>query len=222
MSGKSRERDPEATRTAILNAAEKLFIEYGFSQVPVSLIAREAKVTKSLIHHHFKNKEQLWHKVKLRRFEAYTVPQRDSLDNLESNLALLEQSMRNFFEFLQHNRDLVRLMSWMDLEQDPDVIFDYNDLLEVGSAKIRELQRTGEVRDDLDPRMTLMAFLNVIIHWFKARSQWLSAGQGLPDAPETDERYLQNLMKIFFAGITTTSEKQPPPLQNQQFPGKNQ
>ena len=64
-------RNPEATKKAILDAAERVFFEKGFAQVSTSEIAEEAGVTKSLIHHHFGSKEALWAQVKMRRFKAY-------------------------------------------------------------------------------------------------------------------------------------------------------
>jgi len=202
--GKS--RNPEATRNAILDAAEKLFIEYGFGRVSISKIAQKAGVTKSLIHHHFATKEKLWHKVKMRRFAAYTKPQRDSLANSNTDLDYLDQSMRNYFNFLLHNRDLVRLMSWMDLEEDLDLIIDFQDLLELGTAKLKERQVLGEVRDDLDPKLVFITLLNMIIHWFKSRPQWIGAGPGLPDTSATDKKYLEVMLKIFFEGITPRKE----------------
>ena len=202
MSEAVKSRNPEATRSAILDAAEKLFIEYGFGRVSISRIADKAGVTKSLIHHHFTTKEKLWNQVKMRRFEAYTKPQRDSLENSNTDLDYLDQSMRNYFNFLLHNRDLVRLMSWVDLEDDLDLIIDFQDLLELGTARLKERQVLGEVRDDLDPKMVFISLINMIIHWFKARPQWLGAGQGLPDTPATDEKYLEVMLKVFFEGIT--------------------
>ena len=202
MSETVKNRNPEATRRAILDAAEKLFIEYGFAHVSISRIAREAGVTKSLIHHHFISKEKLWHQVKMQRFETYTKPQRESLESSNTDLDYLDQSMRNYFNFLLHNRDLVRLMSWMDLEENLDFIADFQDLLELGTTRLKERQILGEVRDDLDPKMVFISLLNMIIHWFKARPQWLGAGQGLPDTPATDEKYLEVMLKIFFEGIT--------------------
>ena len=199
-----RRRNPEATRKQILEAAEKLFIEHGFSRVPVSGIAREAGVAKSLIHHYFKNKEELWREVKKQRFEAYTRPLVTALsqDRNPADLQLLKNSMQDFFTFLDRNRDLVRLISWMDLEYDDgDVIYNYNDIMNLGIAAFKKQQTSGNIRKDIDPKFALAAILNMIIHWFQARSQWLNAGPLVEDRPETDREYLDTVLTIFFEGI---------------------
>ena len=198
-----RSRDPEATRRRILEAAESLFIEHGFSRVPVSWIAREAGVAKSLIHHYFKNKEELWREVKQLRFEAYIKPLIAALsqDRDQTGLALLKNSMQDLFTFLDQNRELARLISWMDLEYDADIIYDYHDLFNLGIAAFKERQEAGSIRDDIDPKLALVAILNMIIHWFQARPQWLNAGPALPDRPASDRQYLETVLTIFFEGI---------------------
>jgi TetR/AcrR family transcriptional regulator len=206
-----RSRDPEATRSKILAAAEALFIEHGFSRVPVSAIAREAGVAKSLIHHYFKNKEELWLEIKRLRFEAYIKPLISSLrqDQDEVEIRLLANSMYDLFNFLDRNRDLVRLMSWMDLEYDADIIYDYHDLFNLGIAAFKKRQAAGSIRPDIDPKLALVAILNMIIHWFQARPQWLNAGPKLPDQPASDAKYLETLLTIFFEGILPRASGNP-------------
>ena len=48
-----RRHDPEASRAAILDAAERTFVDKGFAGASMSEIAERSGVTKSLIHHHF-------------------------------------------------------------------------------------------------------------------------------------------------------------------------
>ena len=67
----ARTRNPEATRAAILDAAEKVFLDKGYGETSMSQIAAEAAVTKSLLHHYFGSKDNLWTKVKTRRFAVY-------------------------------------------------------------------------------------------------------------------------------------------------------
>ncbi|MBC8072705.1 MAG: helix-turn-helix transcriptional regulator, partial [Deltaproteobacteria bacterium] len=62
----ARRHDPEASRAAILDAAEATFVEKGFAGASMSEIAERSSVTKSLIHHHFGSKEALWSEVKRR------------------------------------------------------------------------------------------------------------------------------------------------------------
>ena len=109
---KTRRRDPEATREAILRAAEILFLDRGMAAVPTSAVAKQAGVTKSLIHHYFGSKDALWESVKKRRFEAYFEAQLNMLSNREGSAELLRESIIAFFRSLQENPEMVRLMSW--------------------------------------------------------------------------------------------------------------
>ena len=59
----SRTIDPEATRESILDAATALFVDRGYEGVSMSAIAKDAGVTKSLIHHHFGTKAELYRDV---------------------------------------------------------------------------------------------------------------------------------------------------------------
>src|SRR5215475_3027843 len=61
---KKRERDADAAREAILNAAEKVFAEKGFSGARVDEISKACRYSNSLIvHHYFDGKEDLYHAV---------------------------------------------------------------------------------------------------------------------------------------------------------------
>ena len=71
----ARKHDADASRAAILEAAEALFVARGFSAISLSEIAERSGVTKSLIHHHFGAKEALWAEVKRRRFTSYHAQQ---------------------------------------------------------------------------------------------------------------------------------------------------
>ena len=98
-----RARNPEATRTAILDSAESVFLKKGFADAAMSEIARRAKVTKSLIHHHFSSKDGLWEQVKMRRFAAYGEAQMQAMENTQPSAKLLRKSMEGYFRFLKDN-----------------------------------------------------------------------------------------------------------------------
>lgn len=199
----ARSRDPEATRAAILEAAEEVFLAKGFGNAATSEIARRAGVTKSLIHHHFGSKEGLWEEVKERRFRGYAEAQMAMLDRAEPTAELLRSSMEAYFQFLRHNQQLVRILAWIFLEQQRDgcecIRLDRT-LIEAGTAKIAAAQERGELRSDVDPRFILFTMIGVVQHWFQDRAHILEhvdldGGGGLDDA------YLADILKIFFEGI---------------------
>ena len=199
----ARHRDPEATRSAILDAAERVFLAKGFAEASTAAIAREAGVTKSLIHHHFGSKEGLWDEVKVRRFSEYAERQMEMLLEAQPDSDLLRDSMRVYFHFLQRNPQLVRMLAWMFLEQNQDEeCADLDrELTVAGIAKIREGQQRGELRSDLNPGFILFTFIGICQHWFQDK-RWMLDKIGLSAESEAvDEAYLEDAVKIFFEGV---------------------
>lgn len=199
-------RNPEATRAAILEAAETEFLAKGVAETTTSAIARRAGVTKSLIHHHFGSKEALWDEVKRVRFAQYATRQLDILAVSEPTAELLRESVELYFRFLQDNAQIVRLLAWMFLEGD-DTCDDLDrELITQGVAKIAGAQERGDLRSDIEPHFVLFAFLALVQHWFQARGHYCrDAGLDAPSR-ELDEAYLDALQKIFFGGVGTGAD----------------
>lgn len=197
-----RRRDPEATRAAILDAAEALFIDQGVAATPTSAIARRAKVTKSLIHHHFGTKEALWTEVKERHFRKYYDVQKQMLASSKGTAQLLRDSIIAYFRFLQQDPDAVRFTSWRFVETDDPCLQEEQELYDMGVQRIREAQEAGELRADLEPIFILKAFLGLAMHWFQSKSVFCQLLGETADPDTLDEDYLQNILELFFAGVT--------------------
>lgn len=199
----ARTRDPEATRAAILDAAEAEILGRGFAEASTAAIARRAGVTKSLIHHHFGSKEGLWNEVKVRRFSEYANRQLEMLRVQQPDAELLRESMRAYFRFLRDNPELVRMMAWMFLgEGDDEPCHDLDrELTMAGVAKIQQAQQRGELRADLNPGFILFTFIGICQHWFQDK-RWMLSHVGLSaDSAAIDEAYLDDALKIFFEGV---------------------
>jgi TetR/AcrR family transcriptional regulator len=193
-------RDPEATRAAILEAAQAIFVDKGFADASVSAIARRAGVTKSLIHHHFGSKDGLWDEVKTHSFAEYAAAQRRILDEPDFSAELLRRSVVEYFRFLERNPQFPRLVHWMHLEEEDHCFAPAEKLTEMGMEKIRLAQENGELRDDLHPFFMLVSFLGLAMHWFQTKHhhcQWAPEDHEVWD----DENYLEAMQKIFFEGV---------------------
>ncbi len=203
-SGARRRRDPKATRAAILEAAEGLFLDRGPAATPTSEIARRAGVTKSLIHHHFGSKEELWDEVKRRHFGQYYEGQRQMLTGPgRGGGELLRESVIAYFRFLERDPRSVRLMSWRLVEDesgDP-CIGQEDELFELGIERIREAQEAGELRGDIEPMSIIKSFLAMSLHWFQSKSLLCRMLGPEADVEGLDERYLDDMVKILFEGI---------------------
>lgn len=194
-------RDPEATRSAILEAAEEAFLDKGVADASTASIARRAGVTKSLIHHHFGSKEQLWNEVKVRRFSRYAEAQLEMAKGSPADADLLRRSMRLYFDFLQANPEVVRLLAWMYLEGDDECTAIDREVLQAGVEKIRQGQQNGVLRDDIDARYILVLFISLSKQWFQSRERICRALTIDQPTEQTDAELYQAMETIFFEGV---------------------
>lgn len=190
------------TRDVILQAAEAVFTERGFSDASMSKIAKRANVTKSLIHHHFGTKENLWMEVKMRRFDDYFAVQRRQLETAGASPDNLRQAILNLFNVLRDDPAVVRLIGWHLLDKtEMDRHGDERDLTALGMARVAEAQKNGTIRPDLNPGYLLVTFFCLVFHWFMAKHEYLKwIGQD-PGSQTADDEYLETMVKIFFEGV---------------------
>ncbi len=190
-----------ATQDAILKAAEKLFVKNGFADTSISRIAKSAGVTKSLIHHHFGSKEQLWTEVKRRRFGEYYDAQRKDLDFTNADVKILVDAVTRYFELLRRNPDLVRLISWHLLETTTHFEREEGELARQGAEKIAEAQAAGTIRQDIDANHVLIAFFCLVLHWFQAKHEYLAWLGNEAESITADSDYFSDMLKIFLQGV---------------------
>ncbi len=218
MAIKKQRRDAAATSEQILDAAEKLFSEHGFAHVSVRAISEEAGITKSLIHHHFGAKEALWQAVKERAFGGYMDAQIEVLTNADAGDGLLRSSIEMYFQYLESNPRLVRIMGWAQVEGDSNPVGAR--LMPLGAARIREAQAEGHFRQDLNPELTLAVFISATTYWFQAQRLFEKSMEcpevGLPaGAAERNKAFIDNFLNIFFNGLLSDESRAATPATNQ-------
>ncbi|MCX4242717.1 TetR/AcrR family transcriptional regulator [Paraliomyxa miuraensis] len=189
----ARKHDPEASRAAILDAAERLFLERGFAGASMSEIAKGSGVTKSLIHHHFGSKEALWREVKRRRFADYHAQQLALFARQGPTAALLRESMGVYLRFLLDNPATVRLMSWVQLEGDRELNVMVQELRDKAIEHLQAAQDAGVLRRDVPAPFILVTFLGLVKAWFLEPA---NLGQG----PQAVETYLDFAWSLFSSG----------------------
>lgn len=120
------------TKDKILDAAEKLFVDNGFSATSLRAIIKEADVNTAAVHYHFGSKEGLIEAVFDRRVSKLNVERLELLDKLESEYgdrpAPLEEVLRAFLtpvvrRICASGEETVipRLMGRAIMEPDPSV-----------------------------------------------------------------------------------------------------
>ena len=195
-------RNADATRAAILDAAERVFLRHGFSAASLRDIAKEASVTKSLIHHHFHSKQGLWEAVKERRFIPYAERQLEMMQGAPASAELVRTSFGAFFQYLRDNPELVRILAWVFLEGQDEKAYAPLDkrLMTAAAEKFREGQEAGTIRKDLDPRFVLFVFVGLVQHWFQDQAHFRRSFD-IPDGADLNDAYHQAALDIFLRGV---------------------
>lgn len=152
----------EERRQRILSVAQRLLTRNGWRGITLGQIAREAGVTPAGLLHHFESKEQLLHAV-LDARDAYDLAH---LDLSEDILERVHGVARRFVEV----PELVGMFAVLLIENlDPEaplhdrLLGRYRTAVEVIADGIRQGQREGRYRTDLDPAVKaveIVAFLN--------------------------------------------------------------
>ncbi|MEM8994560.1 MAG: TetR/AcrR family transcriptional regulator [Acidobacteriota bacterium] len=198
-----RRRDPKATRKALLDAAEELFSVQGPSATSLTQVAKKAGVTKSLIHHHFGSKEELWEEVQQRYFSEYFEAQKAMIESAESTASLLRDSLITYFRFLQAHPESVRFVTWTFATKDDDhcPTKHEEELFELGMKRIKEAQAKGEIRADLEPFFIIKTLIALPLAWFQTHKDTLALLDGALAPKALDELYLRDMVEIFLNGV---------------------
>ncbi len=99
----------QANKTAILDAASRLFIEGGINALSVRAIAKEAGVSTIGIYSHFDGKQGILDTLYIEGF-GLVVQSLDSIDTTQSNSTILRQGAANYLAVARDNKAHYRLI----------------------------------------------------------------------------------------------------------------
>ncbi len=102
----------------ILEAAKAVFLAEGFQGASISKIAKQSGVAKSLVFHHFENKDKLWRELKAHMATHMEHPHDYEIEHLNTLDAFLEKVVQHRFLLYQNNRDIRKLMDWQRLQDE--------------------------------------------------------------------------------------------------------
>jgi TetR/AcrR family transcriptional regulator len=161
---RGRMHDAEATREAILDAAEELFAKHGFDGARIDDIAEKSGYNKSLIFQYFDDKLGLYAAVVRRADEQTRVMQDKALIDLrDENVMhsptqlreLMSDYVGQYFDYLVEHPNVMRIFNWEMAEgwQTFAKILthrDYEDV-ETFTPIFQKLQNAGMLRSKVDP-----------------------------------------------------------------------
>ncbi len=202
--GKSEQRrgSREQTTAAILDAAEKLFAERGFTAVTVRDIAAEAGISHALVHRYLGSKEQVYRAVLSRRENVIRDAAPAERDLAEATSLMLREAVLN-------QRGHVRLIAHSALH---GLSYEKTVGQFAATARLVELARQtaaeeGEARDPdaPDPRFVIASLVAMLIGWSAAREWILRAADleimSVDDFVEEFERVALDLERLYFPSL---------------------
>lgn len=193
----------------ILHAAERLFAGQGFEAVSIQAIAEGAGVCKANIFHHFGSKEGLYLAV-LRSACQRAAPLLHTLVREGDDFpARLNHFAKDHLAYLLAHPGTTRLLLRELLESDAPrgqqlaeqaVGENFTRLI----AILREGQRRGELRAEVDPAIAAALLVGADVFLFQARPVLRHLdGVGYADAPK---RYSEGLVDILLHGLLAPAE----------------
>lgn len=88
----------EATRAALVGAAEALFAEHGFAETSTEAVVKAAGVTRGALYHHFTDKADLFRAVYERLEQGVIARVEEAVDGLTDPLAVLQRGADAFLD----------------------------------------------------------------------------------------------------------------------------
>jgi AcrR family transcriptional regulator len=150
-------RDTERTRQRILNAATKEFIQKGFDGATLFGIAQRARISKQLIHHHFRSKNGLFQEVLEKKF-------RPMLDFEESIPSVTSDLLAERFKRRSAHGDYVRFLTWEAASGHRGALPGHEirqQRISGYAETLKLMQAAGRLPKDLDHRLLQLAIFSL-------------------------------------------------------------
>ena len=150
-------RDPERTKQRILDAAAKEFVQKGFDGATLFDIAQRARVSKQLIHHHFRSKDNLFQDVLNVKFGPM-------LDFQETVPRMTADLIAERFKRRAGYADYIRFLTWEAASGHGDDLPGYKTRQHriANHAKtLKLMQDAGRLPKDLDFKLMQLAIFSL-------------------------------------------------------------
>ena len=191
---------PETKRAAILDAALKLFSQYGYRRTSIDDIAREAEIAKGTVYLSFKSKEEIFRALSeslIERSESGVKIARATRGPVDERLvAVLEAKFGFFFETVYRSAHAAELMDSKNRLSSDLFTQSGRRYMKVLREMIEEATRVGE----LEPSQMQLDANGVA-------EMLVAAAHGIESAATSRARYhrkLREIVRVIVAGLSPT------------------
>ena len=173
----------------------ELFIERGYDNTPLSLIAKKAGLSKAGLYHHFENKEHLLFSIHQQKIESSLLPVLEKAEQEQDPEKRLLMFLRHYITIMTQDQStqlLIHEAKRLLPEHYQQILKIWRRVLRVLTSTITELKNEGKVSQSLNDSFAAFAAIGMCIwttYWFdKSR-------------PESTEEVVDTLTHIFLSGI---------------------
>lgn len=179
------------SRTAILDAAQRRFAAHGFAATTIKQIGAEAGVNSALLYYYFADKETLYREVLHRIIAAFVATGLKAFDASQSPAEAIRAIIGAQSQFLTSRPEVPRLIARELIDHEAaHASEDFSHIAANLFARlcetIRDGQRAGAFRGDLDPQFAAISTVAQVVYFHIARPAvgiLLGHGRGgVPDA----------------------------------------
>ena len=192
---------PQEKQQRILNAGFRVFSENSYKKSPMSEIAEEAGISKSLLFHYFRNKQELylflWNRAAEITDQYLTAHKCYEPTDL---FEMMERGMQAKFQIMARYPHMAAFTIKAFYEKDPAVHQKIQESYRAAFDK-KALNALSKLNpDDFVPGLDL-AMMYREMYWASVGYLWESLQQGVPDAAkmEADFRRLMKFWKEIYA-----------------------
>ena len=187
-------------RRVLLEAAVRVFARRGFHAARVGDIAEEAGVAHGLLYHYFSSKEEVLETIFRETWADLLAAVRDVEESGEPAQEQLRQVAAILLRSWRRDPDLVRvLVRGVTRSSELDRrVGDVGDAFAAIERIVRRGQEAGELRPELDARLTSVIFYGAIEELLTG---WVL--ELLPDGDEDVARAEQTVVEIVSGGLAT-------------------
>jgi AcrR family transcriptional regulator len=152
-------RDAEATRQRLLDAARAEFAEHGIAGARVDRIAANANANKAQIYHYFGSKDGLFDAVWEELVKQIVAAAPIDVEDLAGFAARLSETYAE-------NPDLIRLITWQQLERGDDPPHGYAVQSTQGNVDaLAKAQAEGLLSDRFDAHVLFALVIHIAALW---------------------------------------------------------
>ncbi len=198
----AKKRDAEATRAAILAAAEEIFAERGFAGTSIGRISRKCGASGPLIIFHFKDKRGLYEAVKAAIVGRYSECLPGPIEEARGLRGILRHILRAMFSYYKNNPTMTRIVNWTTLEGDVGNWGGESDWHHRYMGQIRDAQEKGDIRDDISPYRALILITGAIHVWWEFHEHLLRDLDQTDDPDIADETYCNEIEAVLLRGLS--------------------